>query len=462
MTDEKREKRKKSLRALLIAAAAVCAAFGVWYMAFRPVLELRYTGVDVECGSALDPWSYVKKLTHARKSDVKIGTDAVDTDTPGDYVLTYEIGKIGGGACDLTVRVRDTEAPRLVLADEPYHVTAGDTLSVSDVVKSADDATEVTLAFVLPQGDGPDDDQTMTFDEPGRTEVAVTAEDGAGNTATESLEVEVDEADSEPPVISGNTDTVCRTGETFDVMDGITASDNGDESPEVTADPAELDTSVPGVYTIVYTASDSQGNTASAERKVTVSDSVVYHDGTAMLLEWDTAGIDGQPYLVAVNRARDTVTVYGKDENGNYTVPVRAMVCSTGPRTPTGYYTTLERYRWHYLFEDCWGQYATRIVGHILFHSVPYHENDPSTLEYEEYNKLGTPASLGCIRLAVSDVKWIYDSCPTGFPCVIYDNEDFAGPLGKPTPISIDTTDEARRGWDPTDPDENNPWNAAS
>ena len=59
--------------------------------------------------------------------------------------------------------------------------------------------------------------------------------------------------------------------------------------------------------------------------------------------------------------------------------------------------------------------------------------------------------------MKVEDVKWIYDNCPQGFPCVIYDDSVTAGPLGTPDFVRIDPADE-RRCWDPSDPDPNNPW----
>ena len=133
-------------------------------------------------------------------------------------------------------------------------------------------------------------------------------------------------------------------------------------------------------------------------------------------------------------------------------------LCSIGDSTPTGYFITLESYRWKDLYENSYGQYATRITGHILFHSVPYYSEDPSDLEYNEFNLLGTPASLGCVRMCVEDVKWIYDNCPKGFPCVIYNDPSSPGPMGKPEAIKIDVTNYAKRGWDPTDPDSENPW----
>lgn len=166
----------------------------------------------------------------------------------------------------------------------------------------------------------------------------------------------------------------------------------------------------------------------------------------------------GFPYLLAVNRAASTVTVYADDGQGRYSVPYMAMVCSGGSDTPLGFFNTPVSYGWRLLSGPCYGQYATRIWDSYLFHSVPYYTQHKDDLEYDEFNKLGTPASLGCIRLAVVDVKWIYDTCPIGTPVVIYDDEANPGPMGKPATLTIDPTDEGKRGWDPTDPDPANPW----
>lgn len=122
-----------------------------------------------------------------------------------------------------------------------------------------------------------------------------------------------------------------------------------------------------------------------------------------------------------------------------------------------GIYTIKKKWRWQALFGNVYGQYASQIVGNILFHSVPYLKMyDPSSLEYEEYDKLGTKASLGCIRLTVEDAKWIYDNCIQGTQVEFYADEN-PGPLGKPTTQKI-AENETYRNWDPTDPDENNPW----
>ncbi|MGN0142825.1 MAG: L,D-transpeptidase [Roseburia sp.] len=164
------------------------------------------------------------------------------------------------------------------------------------------------------------------------------------------------------------------------------------------------------------------------------------------------------PYYIKVNRQQNCITVYTLDEDGAYTVPYKAMVCSTGlyNATPTGTFQISTKYRWRELFGGVYGQYATRIHGGILFHSVPYYTKSNANLCTDKYNKLGEQASMGCVRLTTADAKWIAENCPSGTTVEIYDSED-PGPLGKPEAIRLDPEDP-NRGWDPTDPDENNPW----
>lgn len=161
----------------------------------------------------------------------------------------------------------------------------------------------------------------------------------------------------------------------------------------------------------------------------------------------------GLPYYIKVNKQQNCVTVYEMDKKGKYTLPVKSMACSTGSDTPLGTYNTKVKYRWKLLMGDVWGQYSTRIVGGILFHSVWYYKMDETTLSAAQYNKLGTSASHGCIRLTVEDSKWIYDNCPLGTTVEIY-NAKTPGPLGKPYTIKI----PAGTGWDPTDPSIKNPY----
>ncbi len=157
-------------------------------------------------------------------------------------------------------------------------------------------------------------------------------------------------------------------------------------------------------------------------------------------------------YYIEVNITQNIVSVYNQDGTMQ-----KIFYCSTGGVTPTGTYYTSDKYPWRMLFGNVYGQYATRIHSNILFHSVPYSHTDKSSLKYEEYNKLGQKASSGCIRLAVKDAKWIYDNCDKGTKVYLYKSSEPLESLPKP-PFKIDINDLEKRGWDPTDPDSDNPW----
>lgn len=163
------------------------------------------------------------------------------------------------------------------------------------------------------------------------------------------------------------------------------------------------------------------------------------------------------PYFIKVNRSQNCVTVYTYDKNGEYTVPVRAMICSTGIDKATvlgdDFYIYYKQ-EWNPLFNDVYGHYVSGFYGDYLFHSVPYEDASADTLETEEFNKLGDEGSLGCVRMETADVKWIYDNCPENTPVTVYDDNN-PGPLGKPETIKI--TDHTC-GWDPTDDDPQNPY----
>ena len=175
-----------------------------------------------------------------------------------------------------------------------------------------------------------------------------------------------------------------------------------------------------------------------------------YFNGSGAMVQ-DLDGVIGRQssYYITVNRAKCQVMVYAKSETGRYDIPVKTFVCSVGlpsTPTPTGTFTTPAKYRWHTLMGPSYGQYCTRIVGGVLFHSVAGSNMTSHNLSAGNYNMLGQPASHGCVRLCVRDAKWIYDNCALGTTVTISDTA--ATPFDKPTSIKI----PASQNWDPTDP----------
>lgn len=156
-----------------------------------------------------------------------------------------------------------------------------------------------------------------------------------------------------------------------------------------------------------------------------------------------------ESYVIRVNRTASCVTVYAKDGVKGYTIPVVAFVCSAGNGTPTGTFTIRDKLRWHELMGPCWGQWCMHLTDDILFHSVYYdRERDNKSLNVSAYNKLGTMASHGCVRMTAGDCKWIYDNCSVGTKVVIYNNKKNPSPFDKPKAKKL----SADHTWDPTDP----------
>ena len=170
-------------------------------------------------------------------------------------------------------------------------------------------------------------------------------------------------------------------------------------------------------------------------------------------------------YVIYVNLSWNVVTVCTTDDSGEET-PVKAFYCSTareGKTTPEGEFEMGTWYEWCSLVDGTYGQYSYRLTGdssvaHILFHSVPYLEMSNDSLEWGEYDKLGEDASLGCIRLATCDARWLCENVGSGSKVIIYSDESSAGPLTPADTCFIPPAVTQICGWDPTDPDEENPW----
>lgn len=159
------------------------------------------------------------------------------------------------------------------------------------------------------------------------------------------------------------------------------------------------------------------------------------------------------PYMLKVNREMNCVNVYTLDDEGEYTVPVRAMLCSVGEDVEKGIFQIGTTEEWQMMADGTYGQYVTRIVDQVVFSSVPYAAEIEDSLNVDAFNHLGENVSGSSVALEAADAKWIADNCPEGTSVEVYEDEE-AGPLGRPDNrlISGDIT------WDPTDEDTENAW----
>lgn len=181
-------------------------------------------------------------------------------------------------------------------------------------------------------------------------------------------------------------------------------------------------------------------------------------------------------YTIELNRAAGVVTIYMyNEETKKYDTPVKSCTVSVGrdvstnagtgglnqdsSYTPIGNYSICSngeavRYSLKTMHEPdgsiVYARWCTHIVGNVYFHAIAVSSQSHNALSYSTYNRLGTPASAGCVRMTVADAKWLYDYMPTGTPVKIsVGSSSKPGPLGKPATIKS----SYGVNYDPTDPE---------
>lgn len=121
-------------------------------------------------------------------------------------------------------------------------------------------------------------------------------------------------------------------------------------------------------------------------------------------------------WLILVDTRLNKVGVY-QGARGNWR-EVYYWPCTSGAAaTPTvkGQFTVRGKGLCFGSGYTCW--YYTQFYGNYLFHSVLYQTGSQTALVD---GRLGINASHGCVRLSLTNAKWIYDNIPIGTKVVIY------------------------------------------
>ena len=129
-----------------------------------------------------------------------------------------------------------------------------------------------------------------------------------------------------------------------------------------------------------------------------------------------SANSDTNWLIVTDTNACRTVVFYG--QNGCWTA-VKNLSCTPGKNstpTVTGDFKVTGRGKsFGTDTYTCW--YYTQFYGDYLFHSVIYNHGSMSSIQD---GRLGMKLSHGCVRLAINEAKWIYDTIPNGTRVRIY------------------------------------------
>ena len=141
------------------------------------------------------------------------------------------------------------------------------------------------------------------------------------------------------------------------------------------------------------------------------------HNDPGQNEEHDIDFSSSDDFRIEVDLTKQKVFVYYKDNM------IRDMICSGGAdqtQTPLGEFKTSQKIEWSFIDRFNMGAYYwIRFYKKYLFHSVPFDENKEMIME--EYEKLGSPASHGCIRLKLDEAKWLYEKLPLGVTVLIHE-----------------------------------------
>ena len=122
-------------------------------------------------------------------------------------------------------------------------------------------------------------------------------------------------------------------------------------------------------------------------------------------------------WLIVTDTSACKVAIFAGSK-GNWST-VKYISCSPGkPSTPTvkgEFKVTGRGLSFGKPSYDCW--YYTQFYGDYLFHSVIYNKGSKTSIQD---GRLGMQLSHGCVRLALSEAKWIHDNIPNGTKVIVF------------------------------------------
>lgn len=254
------------LLSVIVVAAAVIGGLS-WhygYFILNPQLSIVVVGeaeIELEVFSKYADEGATAYYGHYDISNEITVEGDVDTSVPGEYVITYLVGrKKMTSTAVRTVHIVDKTVPEITLEGEK-EITLSSAEFFEEPGFSATDNVD---------GDITDKVKVTKTEKDRKCIITYTVSDSSKNTASETRILIIKDVVAPKITLKGKSDIYITVGSSFSDP-GASASDDVDGNiTSKISKSGSVDTSKTGTYKITYKVTDSGGNTASVTRKVTV------------------------------------------------------------------------------------------------------------------------------------------------------------------------------------------------
>ena len=123
------------------------------------------------------------------------------------------------------------------------------------------------------------------------------------------------------------------------------------------------------------------------------------------------------PFYIYVEKGSLTMTVFGKDLYGKYTVPLKTFPTAIGRSnrmTPTGVFKKGSVEEWHNWGKKSYSPYTSVYSPGLYIHGPLYSGTAFHMVIKNSVSQIGTSASSGCLRTTAEAAYFVYAFCPEG------------------------------------------------
>ncbi|MGG0248495.1 immunoglobulin-like domain-containing protein [Peribacillus frigoritolerans] len=239
---------------------------------------LKGTGLDDAAIAIGKPFDLLRGITADDNADGNLTSEikiegTVNVQKGGTYSLVYSVTDKSGNkaTAERAVAVIDNIAPTISGVGN-ISVRYFDSFDPMKGVTSSDNNDGDLTSKVVVKTNGPEVDPFNIYTA-GTYSYEYSVSDEAGNTTTVKRQVELIRRNAE---FYGTGDVKINIGETFDPLEGVTATDmgNGEDVTSFIEVSGYVDANYPGTYTFSYNISTEKAISTRVQRKVTVVDNI--------------------------------------------------------------------------------------------------------------------------------------------------------------------------------------------